>query len=104
MSESILPESDAGAAALEPAGGGGAPRPVAGTVYSDPAIHCEFCESRITRAKGEVLELGKRARTLRDLELKVEQLEKDKLQLETRILELTPKPAPAGERKSGIRW
>lgn len=99
----ILPASDSGA--VVPAAS--SPRPTstpaaAAQTYDTAEIRCEFCGSRVTRAKGEVLELGKRARTMRDVEVELEQAKTKIAQLETRIRELTP--APPAPREPLIRW
>lgn len=101
--ETILPASDSGVevpAAHTPAP---APRAAVSPVYDAAEIRCEFCGSRVTRAKGEVLELGKRARTMRDVEVQLEQANAKIAGLEEKIRQLTPAPAPAAGRKL-IEW
>ena len=91
--------------------------PTAGAPGSEPPteprgprkITCEFCESSLTPT-GDMLKMSDRAKSLRDLEMKVQKLEREKTELEGTIQTLrdeaerrgAPAPAPAsGEDAPG---
>jgi hypothetical protein len=68
-------------------------------------IICEFCECRITRSKGEVLEFSSKAKDFRTQAQTKEQLEgtiatlrQEKEALEARIREANPSPGGGNKR------
>ncbi len=66
----------------EPPSPGPEPTPAAGN------IHCGFCKTEITRARGEIIALGPRAKQLRDNADELEDANRDIAELKTRIEEL----------------
>jgi hypothetical protein len=81
---------------------------------AEPAPHhgglitCEGCGSRITRAKGELFEVGARIKAARKSEDKIENLESRIVELERELASaraevkaLTPAPAASAPKRAG---
>jgi hypothetical protein len=68
-------------------------------------VICEFCECRLTRSKGEIIEVSPKAKEFRrhaetreQLEGTIATLRQEKETLEARVRELSPAPASGGSR------